>query len=99
MTYALVPRPYLSLDEFATAAGLHPDLVIRLVSLGLLEPGRDVHGRRRFSETDLPVAARIVRLHAGLPLNYAAIGVVLDLLDRIDQLEALLRRRSWTSTG
>jgi hypothetical protein len=45
------------------------------------------------------VAARIVRLYAGLPLNNAAIGMLLDLLHRINQLEALLRRRSWTSTG
>jgi hypothetical protein len=30
-------------------------------------------------------------LRAALPLNYAAIGLVLDLLDRIDVLEAQAR--------
>jgi hypothetical protein len=38
-------------------------------------------------------AARIVRLRAGLGLNYAAVGVVLDLLDRIEELETALRSR------
>lgn len=99
MSYPLVRPRYLSLDAFAAAAGLHPDLVARLAALGLLEPSVDARGVRWFREEDLAVVARIHRLHAGLPLNYAAIGVVLDLLDRIDQLEALLRRRSWTSTG
>ncbi|MDT7746025.1 MAG: chaperone modulatory protein CbpM [Actinomycetota bacterium] len=37
------------------------------------------------------VVARIQRLRAGLPLNYAAIAVVLGLLERIDQLEAAAR--------
>jgi chaperone modulatory protein CbpM len=36
--------------------------------------------------------ARIQRLRGGLSLNYASIGLVLDLLDRVDRLEAALRR-------
>ena len=99
MTDALVRPRYLSLDAFAAAAGLHPDLVAGLAAVGLLEPSVDARGVRRFRQADLAVAVRIRRLHAGLPLDYAAIGVVLDLLDRIDELEASLRRRSWTSTG
>ena len=37
--------------------------------------------------------ARVQRLRAGFALNYAAIGLVTDLLDRIAVLEAALRRR------
>jgi hypothetical protein len=33
----------------------------------------------------------IQRLRSGLSLNYAAIGIVLDLLDRIAELEATVR--------
>jgi chaperone modulatory protein CbpM len=36
-------------------------------------------------------AARIMRLRTGLGLNYTALGLVLDLLERIDDLEAALR--------
>ncbi|WP_433608153.1 chaperone modulator CbpM [Dactylosporangium sp. CA-139114] len=96
MMYALMCSPYLSTDEFAAAAGLHPDLVGRLVALGLLEPHIDERGNRWFARTQLIQVARIRRLHAGLPLNYVAVGIVLDLLTRIDELEAQLRRRTWT---
>jgi chaperone modulatory protein CbpM len=96
MTYALVRRPYLSTDAFAAAAGVHPDLISRLVALGLLEPHVDELGNRWFAESQLVRLARIRRLHAGLPLNYEAVGIVLDLLARIEELEAQLRRRTWT---
>jgi hypothetical protein len=49
----------------------------------------------------LAVVARIQRLRNGLGLNYAAIGLVLDLLDRIEELEmdSRARRNSrWIST-
>jgi chaperone modulatory protein CbpM len=92
MSYALTHPPYLSLEAFSDAAGMHPELVTRLVALGLLEPAVDPHGRRWFPATELATVARVRRLHAGLPLNYAAVGVVLDLLDRIDELEDRLRR-------
>jgi hypothetical protein len=85
-------RPYrLGLDAFARAAGLHPELVGRLVQLGLLDAEVDAGGRLWFAPEDLSRAARIQRLRAGLCLNYAALGVVLDLLDRIEALEATVR--------
>jgi hypothetical protein len=37
------------------------------------------------------------RLRAGFALNYAALGLVCDLLDRIAALEAAQRHRSWRS--
>ena len=96
MTYALMRRPDLSTDAFAAAAGLHPDLISRLVALGLLEPHVDELGNRCFAQAQLIRLAQIRRLHAGLPLNYEAVGIVLDLLTRIDELQAQLRRRTWT---
>jgi hypothetical protein len=38
-------------------------------------------------------AARIQRLHHDLGLTYSGTGVVLDLLDRVDELERRLRTR------
>ena len=90
MKYPLTTHEGLSLDAFANAAGLHPDLVTRLVKLGLLEPDVDAHGTRWFTEEELATVARVRRLRAALPLNYAALGMVLDLLDRIDDLESRL---------
>jgi chaperone modulatory protein CbpM len=39
---------------------------------------------------------RLQRLRATLPLNYAALGLVVDLLDRITELETALRVRGRT---
>ena len=96
MSYAIVraARPSLerlSLEEFAALSGLHPDLIRRLVALGLIEAYRDPAGQLWFFRSELAAVARVQRLRAGFALNYAAIGLVTDLLDRIAVLEAALR--------
>ena len=93
MTLALVPVDRLDIDSFARATGLHPELVRRLVALGLLEVVRDEAGNLWFQPGQIAAAYRLQRLRAGLSLNYASLGVVVDLLDRISKLEAELRNR------
>lgn len=95
--YALVAAPRLSLDAVARRSGLHPDLVRRFVALGLVDAERDAAGRLVFDLTAPATLARIQRLRTGLCLNYASIGLVLDLLDRISLLEAALRGRGTRS--
>jgi chaperone modulatory protein CbpM len=94
VTYAVVRAPRLGLEEFAAAAGVHPELVRRLVALGIIDAGRDSAGRLWFSRSQLGDVARVQRLRAGFALNYAATGLVIDLLDRIAVLEAAMRRRA-----
>lgn len=78
----------LDLEAFARLGRVHPELVRRLVALGLLAPSRDSRGRLWFPYSDLAVLARIQRLRASFALNYAALGLVTDLLDRIADLES-----------
>jgi chaperone modulatory protein CbpM len=87
----MVRAARLSLDEFARLSGLHPDLIRRLMALGLIEAYRDPAGALWFPRGELAAVARVQRLRAGFALNYAAIGLVTDLLDRIAVLEAALR--------
>jgi DNA-binding transcriptional MerR regulator len=98
--YTLAQPARLSLDTIADRSGLHPELIRRFVGLSLIEASRDSAGRLWFPPGTLAKIARIQRLRAGLSLNYAAIGLVIDLLDRIDVLEAQVRRersgRPWT---
>jgi chaperone modulatory protein CbpM len=91
MTYALVRQRWLDLNTYARATGLHPEAIRRLLALGLLEPAKDVRGEPCFLPSQVAAAARIQRLHEGLAINYAAIGLVTDLLDRIAELETALR--------
>ncbi len=93
MNYPLVRPARLGLDAFARAAGLHPDFVRRLVALGLLDATADAAGELWFARPQLARVARIERLRRSLALNYAALGLVLDLLDRIEELETALRAR------
>jgi len=86
-------RDWWDLETFAEACALHPELVRRLVTLGLLEPERDAAGELWFHPSEVATAARIQRLRAGLSINYAALGLVMDLLDRVAELERELRRR------
>jgi hypothetical protein len=94
MTTALARVQLLDLDAFARAAGIHPDLVRRLVVLGVIDATRGANGELRFARQQVPVAARVQRLRSGLALNYAAIGLVAELLDRIADLERRARRPS-----
>ena len=96
MSNVLVYRTTLDLETFSRAVGMHPELVRRLVTLGLLEATIG-SGGLSFAREQLAAAARIRRLRESLALNYAAIGVVTELLDRIADLERA--RRDPSSTG
>jgi chaperone modulatory protein CbpM len=94
-THFALARPYrLSLDSYAHATGVHPELVRRLVALGLLDVTRDAQGRLWFNPSQVKEMARIQRLRMSLNLSYCAIGLVVELLDRIAELEKAQRRMS-----
>jgi chaperone modulatory protein CbpM len=103
-TYALSRRMRLDLDAFARVTGLHPGFVRQLVDLGLVDAVLTSSGDLSFTPDQVLVAARLRRLRAGFALNYAALGLVVGLLDRIAELEATARIRrvprrggpSWT---
>ncbi len=94
MSYALIRAKRdvrLDLGSFARESGTHPELIRSLVALGLLDARQDPAGDLWFSRGQFAALGRVQRLRAGFALNYAAIGLVTDLLDRIAALEAALR--------
>jgi hypothetical protein len=92
-----ISRGPLSLDEVALLSGVHTQIIHRFVALSVVDASRDEFGRLWFDARAPATIARAQRLHAGLGLNYAALGLVLDLLDRIERLEAALRRSGRTA--
>src|ERR1700722_5983418 len=91
VTYALIRASRLDLDAFPRDTGTHPDLIRRLVALGLIDARQDPAGELWFAPGQAAALARVKRLRAGLALNYAAVGLVVELLDRIRVLEAAQR--------
>ena len=74
----------VAIEGLAHDAGLHPELVRRLIRLGAVEPD---------APDGAAQLALIVRLRRDLGLNYAGAILASELLARIDELE---RRLSWT---
>ena len=81
-------RNLMPLEDAARRLGLHPDIVQRFLEFGLLEPAEVTGGAEIMLD---PVALRrigvIQRLRYDLGINLAGIGVILELLDRIDALQ------------
>jgi MerR family transcriptional regulator, heat shock protein HspR len=89
---ASVFSPHLTRAEVAYRCGLHPELIERLVSLGLIDyVERDINGDALFHTDVIPLIRRIMRLRNQLGVNYAGIGVILDLMARIESLESHIR--------
>ena len=80
----------LSLQEMATECGLHPDLVQRFVALGIIDPLEN--DPSHFTPAAARRIRRLLRLRRDLGVNYNAAGLILELLERIEQLEARLRQ-------
>ncbi len=108
MNTSLVRAPRLDIETFARLTGLHPEMVRRWVALGLLDGTWDSRRRLGLAPSQVAAAARLQRLRVGLALNYAALGLVAELLDRIAALEAAAPRThrpkpkegsSWTRIG
>jgi hypothetical protein len=91
--YARIPpsSELLTLNELARLARVHPDIVECLLEWGLVEP-MESEPELLFKDSAVPTIRRIMRIRNDLGLNWAGIGVVLDLLGRIDNLE---RENTW----
>lgn len=93
MVRTLRPGPVqgslLSFSEVARLAGIHPELLDRLVTLGLVDPAQVAHASPEplFEVATVLRIRRILRLRNELGVNWAGVGVVLDLLSRIEELE------------
>ena len=79
---------HLSFEQLAEAAGLSAVALGRLVHLGLIEP--DVPGTRDFTADAAARLRRMLRLHRDLGVNLTGAAIIVDLLERVERLEAKL---------
>ena len=76
-------RDLISLEDVASRAGVHPEVVRRWIDLGLLEPADGTSTGIMLGPEALRRVHVIQRLHYDLGINLQGIAVILDLLDRL----------------
>lgn len=79
----------LTVSELAYLAGTSPEVIEQLLAWDILVPSR-TRPEPGFPAELLPQVRRIIRLHAGLGVEWSAMPLILDLLDRIAELEKRL---------
>jgi chaperone modulatory protein CbpM len=82
----------LEIEALAREVGLHPELVRRLVRLGMVVPSGGTADAPLFPPDAAAQLARALRLRRDLGLNYAGAVLARELLARIEDLEERLRR-------
>src|SRR4051794_33371721 len=84
--------PLVAMEVLAREAGLHPELLQRLIALGALERGGGTSRAPLYPRDAAARLARIARLRRDLGLNYAGAMLACDLIARIEALESHLAR-------
>jgi len=80
----------LSIEELCRLAGISSDMVSKFFRSGLIDPLIE-KPTLKFDSNVIPRIRKIERLRHDLGINLAGVGIVLDLLDRITELENELR--------
>ena len=81
----------ITLAELSHTCRVHAEWVVELVQEGIVEPLPAQGTQWRFSAASVVRVQKARRLQHDLGVNLAGTALVLDLLDRIEALEARLR--------
>lgn len=79
----------LNISEISRFSGLHPMMIQKLFRLGLIDP-EVYEPDLLFEDTVLARINKIMRIKNDLGVNLGGCGLVLDLLDKIAELERRL---------
>ncbi len=84
-------QPLYIISVVARMLEVHPQTLRTYERQGLVRPQRSGHNRM-FSDADIERIRQIIRLRDDLGVNLAGIEVILNLLDRIDELQQEVER-------
>jgi DNA-binding transcriptional MerR regulator len=82
----------LPIEDLFSLTGVHPATLDKFGSFGLLEPECESLGHPLFSPAVVPRLRCAARLRDDLGVNLAGIAVILDMRERIEALQAELKR-------
>ncbi len=77
----------LDLNAVCDAVELPRDTFIKLVEHGIVEPRGEKPAEWAFDLTMVSIARRAVRLRRDLKLNWAAVALVIELIEEREQLQ------------
>ncbi|MBE0406347.1 chaperone modulator CbpM [Psychrobacter sp. AOP22-C1-22] len=80
----------MSLDELVSACGQERQWIIELIEENIIE--YDVPEREQFTGYQLTIVRRATRLSRDFEASVPAIGLILELLDEVEQLRQLKRQ-------
>ena len=78
----------MTLDALASCTHIHPQIVEQFIEVGLIEPVERVGPAPLFDVSVVPRLRIIERLRCDLGINLAGIAVILDIVDRLRELES-----------
>lgn len=89
---ATYEEPLYYISVVAKMLELHPQTLRNYERLGLVDPQRSEGNVRLYSQRDVDRLQKINRLTDELGVNLAGVEVILNLLDRIDELQSEMLR-------
>jgi chaperone modulatory protein CbpM len=81
----------VTLADLTRSCRVHAEWVIELIEEGVIEPRQQSGPQWRFAATTVVRVQKAQRLQRDLGVNLPGVALALELLDRIDALEARLR--------
>ena len=81
----------VSIDELARLSKQQVDMIKLMVDWGLIEPSI-TDPQPLFFEAMVPIIWKIMRIRKDLGVNWSGIGVILTLLERVENLEKEVAR-------
>ena len=85
-------EPVYMISVAAQLTGLHPQTVRLYERLGLVTPRRVSNKNRLYSDADIARLQQIRRFTRDMGVNLAGVEVILDLLRRIEEMQAEIDR-------
>lgn len=82
----------LSLEEIAALCGVKRRVIIEMVQLGIIEPQGKGTRNWCFSGHDLVRIRQTLRLQRDLDISLPGAALVMDLLDELNELRAIINR-------
>lgn len=85
-------RDLISVEELSYRCELHPKLIEHYIDLGIISPVEYGKTGYLFDERVVDKIRSIKRLRMDLGVNLVSAGIILDLLEEVDELKKELAR-------